>query len=101
LLSSRRGQRRDRELPTIDTLSPAFNTFKQVPFYPKELALQYVQTSLLSVQRTLPASHVVELGYTQGYSLELHRDMNAVPTDELNDPSNTGKFSPSAPSALH
>jgi len=85
--------------PTIDTLSPAFNTFKQVPFYPRELPLQYVQTSLLSVQRTLPASHVVELGYvyTKGTHLNFIRDMNAVPTDELNDPSNTGKFSPFRP----
>jgi hypothetical protein len=85
--------------PTIETLSPAFNTFKQVPFYPKELPLQYYQNFLLSVQRALPANHVLDVSYVhnKGTHLNFIRDMNQVPEADLGDPSNTGRFSPFRP----
>ena len=85
--------------PTIETLSPAFNTFKQVPYYARELPLQYVQNFLLSIQRELPVNHVLEVSYvhTKGTHLNFVRDMNQVPEADLGDPSNTGRFSPFRP----
>jgi outer membrane receptor protein involved in Fe transport len=85
--------------PTIETLSPAFNTFKQVPYYPTELPLQYFQNFLFSVQRALPANHLLDVSYVhnKGTHLNFIRDMNQVPEADLADPSNTGRFSPFRP----
>jgi len=85
--------------PTVATLSPAFRTFNVAPFYPKELPLQYVQNALLSVQRSLPASHLLDVSYvfTKGEHLNFTRDMNQVPENQLANPANTGAFSPFRP----
>jgi hypothetical protein len=88
--------------PTVSSLGPGICTFGScgaVPFYAPELPLQYVQNSLLSVQRSLPGNHLIDVSYvyTKGTHLQFARDLNQVPEADLSNLSNSGKFSPFRP----
>lgn len=86
-------------VPTLATLTPDQFNFDRVAFYAPQLPLQYVQQFLLSVQRELPAGHLLDVSYvhTKGTHLNFANDMNQVPENLLADPSNTGDFSPLRP----
>ena len=85
--------------PTPATLTPDQFNFKQVAYYAPKLPLQYIQQYLLSVQRELPWTHLLEVSYvhTKGTHLNFARDLNQVPENRLTDPFNTGDFSPYRP----
>jgi len=79
-------------VPTVATLTPdAFNS-DRVARYEPELPLQYVQQFLLSIQRELPLSHLVDVSYvhTKGTHLSFPTDMNQVPESLLAASGNNG-----------
>jgi hypothetical protein len=79
-------------VPTVANLTgDAFN-FDRVAHYDPKLPLQYFQQYLLSVQRELPAGHVLDVSYvhTKGTHLNFATDMNQVPESLLADPGNNG-----------
>jgi hypothetical protein len=82
--------------PTPATLSPAQFNFDRVAYYAPQLPLQYVQQFLLSIQRELPLSHLLDVSYvhTKGTHLNFATDMNQVPEADLANQFNTGDFSP-------
>jgi hypothetical protein len=86
-------------VPTLATLSPSQFNFNVVSAYAPTLPLQYVQQFLLSVQRQLPWSHLLDVSYvhTKGTHLNFATDENQVPVSRLSNPSNTGNFSPLRP----
>ena len=81
--------------PTVANLTPDAFNYQQVAYYARKLPLQYVQQFLLSVQRELPAGHLVEVSYvhTKGTHLNFATDMNQVPESDLSNPSNSGDYS--------
>jgi hypothetical protein len=85
--------------PTPSSLTPDAFNFKQVAYYAPSVPLQYVQQFLLSVQRELPGSHMLDVSYvhTKGTHLNFARDLNQVPVADLLNPFNTGDFSPFRP----
>jgi hypothetical protein len=85
--------------PSLATLTPDQFNFKQAAYYPSKVPLQYYQQFLLSVQRELPWSHLLDVSYvhTKGTHLNFARDLNQVPENKLLDPANTGDFSPFRP----
>jgi Carboxypeptidase regulatory-like domain len=87
------------KFPTASTLTPDEFNFQRVAYYPPKLPLQYFQEFLLSVQRELPANHLLDVSYvhTKGTHLNFEYDMNQVPASDLANPSNTGDFSPLRP----
>ncbi len=86
-------------VPTVSTLTPDQFNFSQIAYYAPKLPLQYVQQFLLSIQRELPAGHVLDVSYvhTKGTHLNFATDMNQVPEGQLANPANTGDFSPLRP----
>jgi hypothetical protein len=88
--------------PSLSTLTPDQFNFNQVAFYPSKLPLQYVQQFLLSIQRELPGSHLLDVSYvhTKGTHLNFATDMNQVPANELSNPANTGDGSFNTPNFL-
>jgi Carboxypeptidase regulatory-like domain/TonB dependent receptor len=86
-------------VPTVATLTPDQFNFDRVGYYAPKLPLTYFQEFLLSVQRELPAGHVLDVSYvhTKGTHLNFATDMNQVPANLLADPANTGDFSPLRP----
>jgi len=89
-------------IPTVATLSPAGFNFDRAAYYAPELPLQYVQQFLLSVQRELPGSHVLDVSYvhTKGTHLNFATDLNQVAANELSNPANTGDGSFNDPNFL-
>ncbi len=86
-------------VPTLATLTADQFNFDRVGYYGPKIPLQYYQQFLLSVQRELPASHLLDVSYvhTKGTHLNFATDMNQVPASELANPANTGDFSPLRP----
>jgi hypothetical protein len=85
--------------PTPATLSPAQFNFDRAAYYAPQIPLQYVQQFLLSIQRELPGSHLLDVSYvhTKGTHLNFATDLNQVPANQLANQFNTGDFSPFRP----
>jgi hypothetical protein len=82
--------------PTAANLTPDQFNYQQVAYYAPHIPLQYFQQFLLSVQRELPAHHVVDVSYvhTKGTHLNFATDINQVPAADL---ANGGDYSSSRP----
>lgn len=81
--------------PTAATLTPdAFNG-KTVAYYPPSIPQTYTQQFLLSVQRELPAKHLLDVSYVHSHAshLQFTSDLNQVPQSKFSDPANTGSQS--------
>jgi hypothetical protein len=86
-------------VPTAANLTPDQFNYQVVAYYPSRLPLQYSQEFLLSVQRELPLSHVLDVSYvhTKGTHLNFATDMNQVPASDLANTFNSGDYSPFRP----
>jgi hypothetical protein len=88
-------------VPTASNLTADAFNFKVVANYPAKIPLMYDQQFLLSVQRELPANHVVDVSYvhTKGSNLQFPTDINQIPQSQLLDPnpSGTGPFGTDRP----
>jgi hypothetical protein len=82
--------------PTAANLTPDQFNYQQVAYYAPHIPLQYFQQFLVSVQRELPAHHVVDVSYvhTKGTHLNFATDINQVPAAAL---ANGGDYSSSRP----
>jgi len=82
--------------PTAANLTPDQFNYQVVAYYPSKLPLQYFQQFLLSVQRELPAHHLVDVSYvhTKGTHLNFATDMNQVPAADLANGGDYSSFRP-------
>jgi len=82
--------------PTAATLTPQEFDYQRVAYYAPRLPLQYFQQFLLSVQRELPAHHLLDVSYvhTKGTHLNFATDMNQVPAADLVNGGDYSSFRP-------
>src|SRR2546421_6332162 len=64
-------------------ISPDAFNFKQVAYYAPSVPLQYIQQFLLSVQRELPGSHMLDVSYVHTKGTHLNFARSEEHTSEL------------------
>ncbi len=64
--------------PTLQTLSSTISNFSSVEYYPRNMPTNFVQNVLVSVQRELPASILLDTSYvyTRGTNLNFATNIN-------------------------
>lgn len=82
--------------PTAANLTPDQFNYQVVAYYPSKLPLQYFQQSMLSIQRELPAHHLIDVSYVhnKGTHLNFATDMNQVPAADLVNGGDYSSFRP-------
>ncbi len=87
--------------PTTATLTPDALNGNTVAYYPPHIPQTYTQQFLVSVQRELPGSHLLDVSYVHSHAshLQFTSDLNQVPQSKFTDPANIGdsKFNPVRP----
>jgi TonB dependent receptor len=71
--------------PTLQTLSPEIDNFSGVTYYPRDMATDFVQQWLLSIQHEFSGGILVDTSYvyTRGTNLNFQTDIDQAPLSEF------------------